>query len=106
MNAKTAICASLLRGEVLSIKSAFNLFGITNLPREVSRQIEQPFNVKVSRTRRDGKSRYGQPCTWFEYRLNRTEYNRDGIDKMKQYVKAQIEKNPPKTQSQLKALYF
>lgn len=106
MNAKAAICASLLRGEVISIKSAFNLFGVTNLPREISRQVEQVFNVQVSRVRREGKTKYGVPCTWFEYRLNKAQHNKDGIEKMKEYVRKHVSQNPPKTQKQQAVLNF
>lgn len=86
--AKAAICEAFLDGHVLSIKNAFNLFGVTNLPREVSRQIEQPFGVRISRVKMEGKSRYGQSVIWFEYRLNKTiPENKEGIKKMKEYVK-------------------
>ena len=85
--ARAALAKILLQGTVLNIKSGFEILGITNLPREVSRSIEKPFGVEVSRTRRDGQNRFGQPVYWFEYRLNQTEYNKEGIEKMKQYVR-------------------
>lgn len=86
MTAKAALCKALLEGKVLNVKNCFNLFGVTNCSREVSRMIEKPFGVMVSRTRRDGKSRYGQPVFWVDFRLNRTEYNAEGIKKMEEYV--------------------
>lgn len=86
MNAKTALIKSLLAGDVLSIKTCFNTIGLTNLPREVSRMIEQPFGVVVSRTPKQGKSRYGTPITWYEYRLNQTSHNQKGIQEMVKYV--------------------
>lgn len=104
MNAKAAICKALLRGDVLSIKSAFYLFGTTNLPREISRQIEKPFGVTISRTQKEGKTKYGVPCTWYEYRLNKTDYNKEGIEKMRKYVQEHESGNPPKTEQQLKQL--
>lgn len=89
--AKAAICDALLDGHILSIKTAFNLFGVTNLPREISRQIERPFGVSISRCKMEGKSRHGQHCVWFEYRLNKTiPENKEGIEKMKQYVKEKL----------------
>lgn len=92
MNATTAIAKAFLDGRVLTIKTAFKDFGITNLPREVSRLIEKKFDVRLTRVQRDGKTRYGIRCYWYEYRLPFTDYNMDGIRKMQQYV----EKNYPK----------
>lgn len=88
MNATTALAAALLRGEVVTIKTAFNLFAITNAPREISRAIEKPFGVEVSRVKKEGKSRWGVYCTWTEYRLNQSERNLSGIEKLSSYVKA------------------
>ena len=88
MNATTALAAALLRGDVVSIKTAFNLFGITNAPREISRAIEEPFDVEVSRVKKEGKSRWGVYCTYHEYRLNKSERNLLGIEKLTEYVKA------------------
>lgn len=86
MTQKAAIAKSLLKGEVLSIMNGFRWFGCTNIPREIGRSIEREFGVQVSRTRKEGTSRYEQPVSYFEYRLNRTEYNKEGITKMEAYV--------------------
>jgi tRNA U38,U39,U40 pseudouridine synthase TruA len=86
MNATAAISKAFLDGRVLSIKTAFRDFGITNLPREVSRLIEKKFDVQITRVPRNGKTRYGVHARWFEYRLPKTEYNKSGIEKMRQYV--------------------
>lgn len=88
MTSKAALCKALLSGRVLNIKNGFSLLGITNVPREIGRSVERAFGVTVSRTQRDGRSRYKQPVTWIDYRLNFTEYNREGIEKMREYVKA------------------
>lgn len=88
MNAKAALCLALLEGRVLNIKNVFKTIGLTNCPREISRMIEKPFGVQVSRTTKTGKSRYGSEVTWTDYRLNHTSYNADGIKKMKEYVLA------------------
>ena len=101
MTAKAALCFHLLKGEVLNIKNVFTMIGFTNCPREISRMVEKPFGVIVSRTRREGKSRYGQPVFWYDYRLNHTEYNKEGIKKMIDYVSSQTEN--PKTTAQQKA---
>lgn len=84
-----AISKALLKGEVLSIKTAFDMFGCSNVPREMGRSIERKFGVKVSRTPKKFKSRYGRSGVFFQYRLNKTAYNRDGIIKMREYIKQQ-----------------
>lgn len=87
MNAIAAISEALLRGEILTIKTAFKDFGVTNLPREISRGIEKKFGIAVSHVRRDGKTKYKIPCSWYEYRLDPTiEENYDGIKLMRDYV--------------------
>lgn len=91
MTAKAALCKALIEGKILNIKNCFSLFGITNCSREISRMIEKPFGVMVSRTKREGKSRYGQNVFWYDFRLNSTEYNQEGINKMKEYIKSQLE---------------
>lgn len=100
MNAKAALAMALLKGEVITIKTAFRDFGVTNAPREISRAIEKPFNVVVSRTRKEGFSRYKIPCCWYEYRLNSSEHNLPGIAKMKEYCKEQMSAMPPRTEKE------
>lgn len=90
MTAKAALAKALLDGRTLNIKNCFILIGLTNCPREISRMIEKPFGVIVSRVTREGKSKYGQPVTWMDYHLNRTEYNKEGIKKMFEYVNEQL----------------
>lgn len=102
MTAKAALCMALLRGQVVNIKNGFELFGITNVPREIGRSVEREFGVTVSRTNMDGQSRYGQAVTWVNYRLNRTDYNAEGIQKMTEYVQSQM--SNPKTQREQQAL--
>lgn len=86
MTQKAAICKSLLKGEVLSVMTAFKWFGCTNLAREVGRSVEREFMVKVSRVRVEFTSRYGQPGFYYEFRLNRTPMNAEGILLMEKYV--------------------
>lgn len=92
MNATGHICYAFLKGEKLTIKSAFEKFGVSNLPREVGRAIERKFGVNITKNRKDGKTRYGIPCSWFEYNLDDTQENREGRIKMKDYVVSQIGK--------------
>lgn len=93
MNALAHVCYAFLKGERLTIKSVFRDYGYTNLPREVGRRIERKFDVTVVRTRKNGRSRYGMPCTWFEYRLVDSKENREGRIKIKKYILDQL-KNP------------
>lgn len=86
MTAKCALAKALLDGRVLNVKNVFTDIGLTNAAREISRMIEQPFQVVVSRTRMEGKSRYGVPVTWTNYKLNFTEYNKQGVQKLRDYV--------------------
>lgn len=95
MNAIAAISAALLRGEVLTIKTAFKDFGITNLPRECGRSIERKFGVRLARVRRFGKTRYNIECSWYEYTINKTPYNQEGIDKMRAYCEKHGSLKPP-----------
>lgn len=92
MTAKAALCKALINGKVVNIRNGHQLFGITNIPREIGRSIERPFSVIVSRTDRSGKSRYGQHSTWIDYRLNQTNYNKPGIKKMIAYINEQSKK--------------
>lgn len=98
MTAKAAICKALLRGQTLSIKNGFTLFGVTNIPREIGRQVERDFGVKCDREPQTGVSRYGFPQHWFHYNLKAKPENVEGIKKMVDYV-LKIE-GEPKTQDQ------
>lgn len=87
MNATSALAAAFLKGEIITVKTAFKDFGITNIAREAGRSIERKFGVKLSRVHRTGKSRYGVPCNWMEYRLSSAPFNKEGREKMLEYIK-------------------
>lgn len=95
MTAKCALIKELLAGKVVNVKTCFATVGLSNAAREISRMVEQPFGVIVSRTPMNGKSRYGQPIRWVNYRLNNTAHNQEGIKKMKEYVKEITKKKKP-----------
>lgn len=104
MTQAAAIAKALLKGEVISIMTAFKQFGCTNAPREISRSIEKKFGVQVSKTPVKFKSKYGKEGVYYQYRLNHTDYNADGIKKMIQYVKDQLPMiENPKTEKEVKA---
>jgi len=107
MTAKAALIKALLDGRVLNVKNCFNTIGITNCSREIGRAIERDrsvtknkndsgFGVEVTRTDRNGVSRYGQPCVWTDYRLFSTERNRIGIQKMREYLAENMDEYRPK----------
>lgn len=99
-----ALCKALLSGEVISIKNAYFDYGISNIAREIGRSIERKFGVEVSKVRKEGVSRYGQPICWKEYRLNRTDFNQNGITAMAKYIQ-EVGGNPKsgaKTKKELK----
>lgn len=97
-----ALAAALLKGEVISIKTAFSQFGCTNAPREIGRSIERKFGVEVSKTPKKFTSRYGKSGVYYQYRLNATPYNKYGIEKMKAYLREQMACNNPKTDKEVK----
>lgn len=86
MNAKTALCMALLEGRVLNVGNCFREIGYTNIAREIPRTVEKKFDVEVSKVPKTGKNRYGDPVSYVNYRLNDTEYNKVGIERMKQYI--------------------
>lgn len=92
MNATCALAMALLQGRVLTIKTAFTDFSISNLPREIGRSIERKFGVFVTKVKKKGKSKYGVECWWYEYRLATVDYNVEGRKRMFEYV----QKNTPK----------
>ena len=102
----SAICKALLAGDVLSIMDGFSRFHCTNVPREISRGVEQKFGVVVSRTPVKHKSEFNHIGVYFQYRLNRTKHNAEGIKKMAKYVLEHEGKNIfnsfPKTDKEAK----
>lgn len=104
MTAKAALCKALLDGRTLNIKNCFDLIGLTNCPREVSRMVEQSFGVKVTRINREGKSRYQHPVIWVDYKLEKSEQNLEGIKKMQEYVEKELGGFVIKTDKQKKQI--
>ena len=105
MTQTAALCKALLAGEILSILTGFILCGCTNVPREIGRSIERKFGVVISRVKMEAKNRYGNPCTYMQYRLNpRIKENSEGIKKMTAYVlEHENYKNRPKTDKERKS---
>lgn len=89
MTAKSALAAALLDGHVLTVMNCFKLIGYTNIAREIPRMIEKPFDIEVSRNPKTANSRYGETVNYVEYRLNKSEHNLPGIEKMKAYIESQ-----------------
>lgn len=97
MTSKSALALALLEGRVLNVKNCFNEIGLTNVAREIPRLIEKPFGVEISRTPRKGKNRFNEDIAWTDYRLNSSEHNIDGIEKMKVFVKDYMPKEAEST---------
>ena len=87
MNQTCKLAKSLLKGEVISIITGFQRFFITNVPREVSRSIEQKFGVKCDKKQINFKNKDGESGYYFEYRLLNTDENKPGIEKMENYIR-------------------
>lgn len=97
MTAKAALTKALLDGKVLNVKNCFNTIGLTNCSREISRMIEKSFEVKIDKTPRSGLSKYQQPVTWYDYKLNKSlPENKNGIQKMKDYLAENMGEYRPK----------
>lgn len=94
MTSKAALVMALLEGRVLNVKNCFKEIGLTNIAREIPRLVEKPFDVEVSRTKKEGTNRYNQTVTWTDYRLNKSEHNKDGIQKMKEFLQNEINHFP------------
>ena len=86
MTRTQALAKHLLAGKPVSIKTAYNYFGISNISREVIRLIERPFNVTLTRTKMEGKTKYGSYCNWIEYRLVANRLNSKGIKNLKKFI--------------------
>jgi hypothetical protein len=86
MTRSQALSKHLLAGKPVSIKTAYNYFGISNISREVIRLIERPFGVTLTRTKKEGKTKYGSYCSWIEYSLMPNKLNAAGIKKLKKLI--------------------
>ena len=60
--------------------------------------VEDEFGVEVSRVPMVGKNKYGSATNYVNYRLNNTEANAIGRQKMVEYVKSQMSTEPAKTE--------
>jgi len=70
----------------------------------VGRSIERKFGVKVNKTPTKFKSRYGKSGVYYKYRLLHTEYNKEGIQRMREYVAKEFRSVNPKTDKQVKQM--
>jgi hypothetical protein len=104
MTARCALAIALLKGEIINVKNSLDICALSNPAREIPRLIEKPFELIVSRQKMEGKSRYGQPVAWTNYRLNKhAAYNQEGIKKMREYIKENLPSgNEIKTDAQAK----
>jgi hypothetical protein len=80
---KAALCHALLNGDVLTIMEAFTRFGITNLPREISRQVEGAFGVTINKHRTRHTNMFGEVGSHFVYRLTGDKESMYNVSKLK-----------------------
>lgn len=90
MNGKAALCQALLLGKVVSIRTGFLNYGITNVPREIGRSVERAFDVKCERIPREGKTRFDVACHWIDYSIKASAENIKGLLEMARYVLKEI----------------
>lgn len=86
---KAALVKAMLEGKEISAMNAFEMLLMTNAAREVNRSIIHPetgFNAIVQKKRIDFTSTYGKKGFYFTYKLERSEANRQAIEKMKKYL--------------------
>lgn len=106
MTAKAALCLALLEGKVLNVNNCAKMIGLSNIAREVPRLVEKVFDVEVSRSPMKGKNRYGSLTHYTNYRLNKSDHNQPGIERMKTYVKGELLKNKvAPTTEKMKTMY-
>lgn len=84
--AKAAIANHFLNGGEMGIADCFNLFGVTNLPREISRAIEKPFGIKIDRKPVLVKTQFHKSKLIKRYRLNKKKNSDLAIKRMIKYV--------------------
>lgn len=94
MTQTAAIAQSFLNGETNSIMTAFRKFLCTNLPREVGRSIERKFGVTIHRTPVKFYSTFNKrKGIYYNYTLLKTSDNKEGVKKMREYIKSQTDKD-------------
>lgn len=81
-----ALCYDLINGKTVSIKTGFNAYGITNIPREISRAVEKRFGVKCEKKKIVYKSKYGLGGYYFEYKLLRNNQKKESLNLMYSYI--------------------
>jgi hypothetical protein len=80
------VCRALLAGEVLTIMDGFKRWQISNLPRELSRQIEARFDIIISRDKVEFTTEMGLPGWFYRYRINSNDLNKEGIEQISEYI--------------------
>ncbi len=91
--AKAAIANHFINGGTMTISDCFKLFGVTNLPREIKRLIEDPFGIKIERTPVLVKTRYCQGKLIKRYSLIKNKNSKLAISRMAKYINEKSIKN-------------
>lgn len=96
MNKKCGLIKTLLDGDTINVSNSIRLTGYSNPAREISREIEKPFGVRVQKTPIESTDRYGNYATWNNYKLFHTPGNAEGIGKMRTYLAENMGEYRPK----------
>lgn len=86
MNKKCSLIKSLMKGDVIHVSNSIHLTGYSNPSREVKREIEDPFGVKITRTKIETKDQWGNYAMYYTYKLEYNQQNAEGISKMAKYL--------------------
>lgn len=82
-----SLCFDLLNGKTVSIKTGFKSYGITNIPREISRAVEKKFDIVIDRKQINYTTEYGFSGYYFEYKLDISKQKKKSICKIYDYIK-------------------
>jgi hypothetical protein len=75
MTQKQAITKAVFSGKKLSMMDGFKLFGTMNLHKRIG-EIEDKYEVKLTRTPKKFKTRYGTHGHYTEYHLDTNRYKK------------------------------
>ena len=90
-NSTKAMLTHLLTGKPINIKTSYLQFGFSNPAREVSRKIEQKFDLTLIRTKKKFKSKYGITGYYYDYNLSKSDFK-----KVKKIIDAAKKENTKK----------
>jgi hypothetical protein len=103
---KCALIKAMLDGHTLDIINGMKIVGCTNTSREIGRYIIHPvtgFGAKVIKKQINITTQYGTKGYYFSYKLDKSDENKEAIERMRKYLSEQEIK--PKANNEKKMLY-